>query len=169
MAVDSGLLKAVTDRLGRQPDPAWLEQAAMEAFAYIRLIAPCRKSEWLDWHSIPDGVGAILVAALARTADNPRGYRQETIGEYSYTLGPSGGGATGIFSPGEARVIASEGGCGGSLKTVQMTTSYPVTPAALTDGADDLVIVDVDGVKPLSWQWEEPSHSNGFNGRWVGA
>ncbi|MFZ9392585.1 MAG: hypothetical protein ACO28P_01395 [Ilumatobacteraceae bacterium] len=160
------LMQAVTDRLGRAPDQQWLDQASLEAFAYIRLFAPCSRDQWLDWGDLPDDVAAVLVAALSRMADNPRGYRQETIGEYSYTLAGGGASSTGPFSPSEARIIAAVAGCGGSIKTIRVSSPAPLPIDAPELGSGG--VADPDNVKPGSgWTFEEPNHSNGFKGRWV--
>jgi hypothetical protein len=122
MAYDADLAAAIEARTGQPVDADWLEQASAEAMAYVRLMAPCKKSEWTDFASLPPDVQAIFVAALARSADNPRGIKQETIGEYSYTLvSGAGSSSTGPFSPSEQRIITSSSGCGGAVKSVAVT------------------------------------------------
>lgn len=106
---------------GQPVDLGWLEQALAVIVAYVKVLAPCKRDEWVTIDDLPDDVIAVIVAALARWMVNPRNLRQETIGEYSYTVGSSDGE---LFSDMEKRIIAGIAGCGGSFKSVTM----PVSP-----------------------------------------
>lgn len=121
MAVDSALTAAVAARNGQPVDEDWLEQALAEAMAYVRLLAPCKRSTWVGYSDLPADVQSVVIASLARAADNPRGIKQETIGEYSYTLVSGANSETGPFNRAEARIITGNSGCGGQLTSVTMT------------------------------------------------
>ena len=157
------LVSAVSARIGRTIDSTWVDTALAEAMAYVRLLAPCKKATWLSWGDLPLDVQAVVAAAIARFAENPRGYRQETIGEYSYTVGSGSVGTNGPFTAAEARIIASESGCGGSFKTVHMTS-----PAPLSLEVPEQRLLDSDGdeYKPSGVYWDAPSHANGWQGGW---
>jgi len=120
MAVHEDLVAAVSARLGEPVDEAFLEQAYAETMAFLRVIAPNKKKDWLQWEVCPTDVQAVLVTSLARQAANPRSIRQESIGEYSYTLSS---GAAGLmpFTAMEQRVIAAEAGLNSRLRSVQMS------------------------------------------------
>lgn len=124
-AVPPDLLDALEALLGEVVDSAWLEQVLALAMAYLHLLAPCKKDEWLGWDDLPVDVQTIVIAAIVRHHSNPRGIRQETIGEYSYTLDAgvtasnSGGGP---FSRDEARLVSAIAGCGGSFKSVKIVS-----------------------------------------------
>lgn len=121
MSVDSALYAAVEARAGEPVDEQWLEQGLAEAMAYVRLLAPCKRATWTDYAALPADVKAVLVRALTRMHLNPRGIRQETIGEYSYTLSSdSGEFYSGPFSPAEARIITSLSGCGGAARSITL-------------------------------------------------
>jgi hypothetical protein len=154
------LLAAVEARSGVEVDEDWLVVAADEVLTFVRLLAPCKRNEWTSISALPSDVQSVVVSALARMASNPRGIRQETIGEYSYTLAgvnAAGGVGTGPFSPSEARVITAVAGCGGGFKSVPM-----VVPAPLRiDAPESAPYGDLLG------HWEEPSHANGFRRTWV--
>jgi hypothetical protein len=155
----AALEQAVEARSGVDVDPEWLAVAAAETLTYVRLLAPCKRSEWTSWAALPLDVQVVCVASLSRMASNPRGIRQETIGEYSYTLAGSSSGSgtgTGPFSGAEARVITSASGCGGALKSVHVTAPAPL----------DIDNPEAPFSDPLG-HWEEPSHANGFQTRWV--
>jgi hypothetical protein len=159
MADLSQLQSAVEARSGLEVDAVWLSSAFDEALAFIRLLAPCKRAEWIDFDSLPPDVVAVLIAALTRMVLNPKGIRQETIGEYSYTLAgvnALGGSGTGPFTGAEGRIISVNAGCGGSFKSVPMTA-----PAVL-----NLDAPEVREKEPLG-RWIEPSHANGFQKRWV--
>lgn len=121
MALDPDLVAAVGDRTGAVVDEAWLEWAYAEVMATIRLSAPCKRATWLAYADLPADVQAAVVSSLSRMSQNPRGIRQETIGEYSYTLTASNG-PGGPFTSTEARIIAALAGCGGSVKSVPFTS-----------------------------------------------
>ena len=117
------LADKIEDLTGQPVDLGWLEQALAVIVAYVKVLAPCKKDEWVTVDDLPDDVIAVIVAALARWMVNPRNLRQETIGEYSYTIGAASDGE--LFSDMEKRIIAGIAGCGGSFKSVTM----PVVPA----------------------------------------
>lgn len=116
------LADKIEDLTGQPVDLGWLEQALAVIVAYVKVLAPCKKDEWVTVDDLPDDIIAVIVAALARWMVNPRNLRQETIGEYSYTVGSTDGE---LFSDMEKRIIAGIAGCGGSFKSVTM----PVVPA----------------------------------------
>jgi hypothetical protein len=145
-------------------DDHWLTVLEAEAMAYVRLLAPCKRDTWLTFANLPADVQIIVSAALSRFAENPQGYRQMTIGEFSYTVG-NGGSARGPFSASEAQVIRSAAGCSGELVSVQMTTPAPLNIEAPDISSDIGAVEDPD--KPADGYWyEEPSHENGFTGGW---
>ena len=117
------LADKIEDLTGQPVDLGWLEQAVAVIVAYVKVLAPCKKDEWVTIDDLPDDIIAVMVAALARWMVNPRNLRQETIGEYSYTIGAASDGE--LFSDMEKRIIAGIAGCGGSFKSVTM----PVVPA----------------------------------------
>ena len=123
------LAQAIEDRTGQPVDEAWLETVVNELMAYIRMLAPCKRDEWETIEDLPSDITAILVAAIARIMLNPRNLRQETIGEYSYTVGTGGNGD--MFTDLERRVISSIAGCGGSFKSVRMGVTPP--PVKMTE------------------------------------
>ena len=125
-------------------DPAWVDSVFVEAMAYVRLLAPCKRSVWTDWVSLPSDVQAVITSAMARVALNPRGIRQETIGEYSYTVAGQSAVDGGFFSAPEARIIGAAAGCGGSVRTVRLTLD-PVLPLDAPELGDSYV---GDGLTP---------------------
>lgn len=120
MALDAALTEAVGKRTGTTPNEDWLETAFAEVMATVRLIAPCKRETWQDYSDLDPDVQAILVACLSRLALNPRGIRQETIGEYSYTLA-AGANPSGPFTEHEARIIIAASGCAGFTGSVEVT------------------------------------------------
>jgi hypothetical protein len=154
----------IQDLLDQPVDVARAKAILDQGMTYVRLLAPCKKSVWLTYEDLPHDVKVALIAAGARMLSAPNGVRQETIGEYSVTYGGSGSSDAGVFLPSEARVIASIAGCGGSFRTIPMT-SPAVLDLARTMPADS--VTDVDGVKATQWTWQDPNHDNGFVGKWV--
>jgi hypothetical protein len=151
-------------RLGRPVDDQWLAVVEGEAMAYVRLLAPCKREDWLQFSNLPADVQIVLASALTRIAENPQGYRQMTIGEFSYTIGGSGS-ARGPFSASEVQIIRALGGCSGELFSVRMETPAPLNIAA-PDVTSDIDAPE-DPSKPTDGYWyEEPSHANGFHGGW---
>jgi len=136
MAVHEDLVAAVSARLGEAVDVQFLEQAYAETMAFLRVLAPCRRKEWLQWEVCPPDIQAVLVTSLARQAANPRGIRQESIGEYSYTFS---NGSAGLmpFTAMEQRVINAESECGGRIRSVKMTK-----PALLDWTKTDVLILE---------------------------
>ena len=122
------LADRIEDLTGQPVDLGWLEQALAIIVAYVKVLAPCKKDEWGTIDDMPDDIVAVIVAALARWLVNPRNLRQETIGEYSYTVGSSDGE---LFSDMEKRIISSIAGCGGSFKSVRMGVTPP--PVKMTE------------------------------------
>ena len=133
MAVDPAFSAAVAARTGQTMDDALLEQLLMETMAYVRLLAPCKRSVWLTWADLPEDIQAIVVASASRTVENPNNIRQQTIGEYSVTYSGAGEFNNGPFSNSETRIITALAGCGGGLKTVTMLTPDPVDIGPLDD------------------------------------
>jgi len=120
MAVNADLVSAVTARLGEPVDEPFLEQAYAETMAFLRVMVPTKKKEWIQWEVCPVDIQAVLAASLARQCANPRSIRQESIGEYSYTLSS---GAAGLmpFTAMEQRVIFAEAGMNGRIRSVKMS------------------------------------------------
>lgn len=107
-------LDALIARTGSSDyDSVWVDAVFAESLAYVRLLAPCKRSAWVDWDTLPEDVQAVVTSAMARLALNPRGIRQETIGEYSYTVAGQSAVDGGFFSVPEARIIGAVAGCGG--------------------------------------------------------
>lgn len=139
--VDQDLVDAVSNRIDAEAyalnetvvDQYWLEQAYAEAMAYIRMIAPGKKLEWLEYADLPTDVQTILIAALLRKHSNPRGIRQESIGEYSYTISSDAVRVdAGPFSYSEVKLIKFAAGAGTSMSSVTMLLP-PVLPFAMPD------------------------------------
>ena len=122
MAVDPAFSAAVAARAGQPTDDAQMEQLLLEALAYVRLLAPCQRSVWVTWADLPEDIQAIVVAATARSVENPSNIRQQTIGEYSVTYSGASDFNNGPFSNSETRIITALAGCGGGIKTVAMVT-----------------------------------------------
>jgi hypothetical protein len=124
MSANGTLLSAVMNRTGTEVDAEWLAEAEAEALAYVRLLAPSKRRSWLTYADLPIDVKVVVAAALSRMAMNPKGIRQETIGEYSYTLAGGGGRheSSGPFTPAEARIIAVTAGDGGRTRTVSLAS-----------------------------------------------
>ena len=125
------LAQAIEDRTGQPVDLAWLAQVVAEILAIIRLLAPCRVDTWLTIEDLPPDIIAVVVASISRILVNPRGLRQETIGEYSYTINSTGNGD--LFTDTEKRIIASVAGCGGSFKSITMKVVPPPIDLATPD------------------------------------
>ena len=139
------LAQAIEDRTGQPVDLAWLAQVVAEILAIIRLLAPCRVDTWQTIEDLPPDIIAVVVAAISRILVNPRGLRQETIGEYSYTINSTGNGD--LFTDTEKRIIASVACCGGSFKSITMRVVPPPIDLATPDRdawADDR----------LDYRWE---------------
>jgi len=119
MAVNADLVSAVSARLGEPVDEPFLEQAYAETMAFLRVMVPTKKKDWMQWDTCPADVQAVLVSSLARQCANPRSIRQESIGEYSYTLSS---GAAGLmpFTAMEQRVIFAEAGVSGRMRSVKV-------------------------------------------------
>ena len=153
------------DLLDAPVDVARSKALLDQAMVYVRLLAPCKAATWLTYADLPHDVKVMLIAAVGRLFSAPNGVRQETIGEYSVTYGSGGTADTGPFTAAEAKVITQTAGCSGSgkLKTVHVGGNTPlhIDPVELNG------VSDVDVKSNAGWQWEEPSHANGFNGRWV--
>jgi len=117
--MDAGLVSAVSARLGEPVDESFLEQAYGETMAFLRVMVPNKKKDWIQWETCPADVQAVLVSSLARQCANPRSIRQESIGEYSYTLSS---GAAGLmpFTAMEQRVIFAEAGVSGRMRSVKV-------------------------------------------------
>ena len=123
------LADKIEDLTGQPVDLGWLEQALAIIVAYVKVLAPCKKDEWVTIDDMPDDIVAVIVAALARWMVNPRNLRQETIGEYSYTVSSGSDGE--LFSDMEKRIISGIAGCGGSFKSVRMGVTPP--PVHMTE------------------------------------
>ena len=139
------LAQAIEDRTGQPVDLAWLAQVVAEILAIIRLLAPCKIDIWQTIEDLPPDIIAVVVAAISRILVNPRGLRQETIGEYSYTINSTGNGD--LFTDTEKRIIASVAACGGSFKSITMKVVPPPIDLATPDRdawADDR----------LDYRWE---------------
>ncbi len=122
MALDYDMLEAVTARTGSDVEELWCEQIFAEAMTYLRLLAPCKRRTWREYSDLPEDVQTVVVSVISRQAMNPRNIRQETLGEYSYTLASGAGyGLNGPFNAAEARIIAVWSACGGAVTTIQMT------------------------------------------------
>lgn len=125
--------QTVLDRTGLTVEPAWAQAKVDELLVAVRQLAPAQRDLWVVFDDVPTDVGIIILTALARAAENPRGYRQETIGEYSYTVGGARMGSSGVFTVPEENVIARLGGNGsGDLYSVQMLGSLDL-PATTPD------------------------------------
>jgi len=123
------LAQAIEDITGKPVDPEWLEQMAAMMLAFIRVLAPCKRDEWITVEDLPQDVVTILAAALARIVMNPRGLKQETIGEYSYSVDTWSN--SDVFTDMEKRVISSVAGCGGTFKSIVMGVTPP--PVKMTE------------------------------------
>ena len=131
MSVDQNLLNAVEARSGETVDPLWLEQAELEAMVYVRNLAPCKADSWLLWNDTPADVQVVIVSALSRSVMNPNNVKQETIGEYSYTLAAASSGSNGDagpFTADEVDIITSIAGCGAATVMSVELTPPPVLP-----------------------------------------
>ena len=157
-------LEALVARTGSSDhDPDWVDAVFAESLAYVRLLAPCKRSVWLDWATLPDDVRAVVTSAMSRMAMNPRGIRQETIGEYSYTIAGQSPVDGGFFTGYEARIIGAIAGCGGGIRTVPVSLELPLN----LDAPEVSENFSGGGYKPPGTHWQEPSHDNGWVGRWL--
>ena len=157
-------LDALVARTGSTDhDPLWVDAIFLEALAYVRVLAPCKRAVWVDWDTLPADVQSVVTSAMARVSMNPRGIRQETIGEYSYTVAGNSAVDGGFFAPGETRVITSSAGCGGEIRTVPLTLD-PVLPLDTPEVGESF---SGDGYKPPGTHWIAPSHLNGWRGEWA--
>ena len=162
-------LEALIARTGSTDhDPLWVDAIFLEALAYVRVLAPCKRADWVDWVNLPEDVQSVVTSAMARVSMNPRGIRQETIGEYSYTVAGNSAVDGGFFSPGETRVITSSAGCGGGIRTVPLTLEAPLHLDAPEVGESYGSVTDeAHAYKPAGTHWEPPGHGNGWTGRWI--
>jgi hypothetical protein len=158
-------IDAIQALLGMSVDQARAGALLDQAMVYVRLLAPCKATVWDAYAKLPVDVQHVVQAAVARSFTSPVGVRQETIGEYSVTYsGGSASSSTGPFTSDEGRVIGLTAGCGSAkLKTIHVGGNAPLH----IDPVELIGVSDVDLKSNAGWQWEEPSHANGFNGRWV--
>lgn len=126
--------QAILDRTGLTVEPAWAEAKAESLMVQVRQLAPAKRTEWTTFEALPADVRTVVLDALARIAENPRGYRAETIGEYTYQLSTNRIGASGVFTQAEEAIIGREAGSSsGGLYSVGLRGSmdYPqATPDA---------------------------------------
>lgn len=106
--------QAVLDRTGLTVDYAWAETKVESLMVQVRQLAPSQRETWATFDDLPADVRTVVLDALGRAAENPRGYRSEQIGEYTYQLNTSRLGGSGVFTVAEEAVIASAGGDAGS-------------------------------------------------------
>lgn len=136
MAVD--FARAVLDRTGITVDPAWADAKASELLVQVRQLAPAKRTTWTTFEALPADVQIVVLAALGRVAENPRGYRSEQVGDYSYQLGGPRLGASGVFTMPEEAVIAREAGSSSGLYSVGLNGSVDM-PQTTPDVDWDLV------------------------------
>ena len=116
--------QAVLDRSGLVVEPAWADAKVAELLVDVRQLALKMRDTWLAFGDLPGDVQVIVLKALARVAENPRGYRSEQIGEYSYTVDGTRMGTSGVFTVPEENVISRLGGTGsGDLYSVRLRGS----------------------------------------------
>lgn len=157
-------LDALVARTGSlDHDADWVDAVFSEAMAYVRLLAPCKRSVWVDWASLPEDIQSMVTSGMARVANNPRGIRQETIGEYSYTVAGNSAVDGGFFTPTETRIISAVAGCGGGIRTVPMTFEAPLHLDAPELGDN----FSGSGDKPPGTHWVPAAHDNGWQGYWA--
>lgn len=84
--------------------------------------------------TVPAGIIPVVVSMVRRGLDNPNGYRQESLGSYSYSIGP--GDASGIFATrAEARAIRRAAGTAG-MAAINLESDLPYRAhIAWLDGA----------------------------------
>lgn len=121
MAVD--FAQAVLDRTGIAVEPAWADAKAAELLVQVRQLAPSKRTTWTSFEALPVDVQVVVLAALGRVAENPRGYRSESVGDYSYQLGGPRLGASGVFTVPEEAVIGREAGTASGLYSVGLDGS----------------------------------------------
>jgi hypothetical protein len=113
--------QSVLDRTSLTVEVSWAEAKVADLMVDVRQLAPLQRTAWSTFDSLPADVQTIVLKALARIAENPRGYRSEQIGEYSYTIDGARMGSSGVFTVPEEAVICRLGGDGtGGLYSVQM-------------------------------------------------
>jgi hypothetical protein len=81
----------------------------------------------------PPVVVAVMVNMIRRGLDNPRGNAQETLGDYSYTAGATGGVATLYLTRRERRLVRRAAGKLGA-GALSMTGDLPIQPSELSIG-----------------------------------
>jgi hypothetical protein len=129
----------VHSRTGLTVETEWAEARVDGLLVQVRRLALAKRTTWLTFDVLPADVQLVVLDALARAAENPRGYRSEQIGEYSYQAGSIALGVSGVFTVPEEAVIAIEAGNGsGALYSVGLTGSREL-PAATPDIDWDLV------------------------------
>jgi hypothetical protein len=102
----STLQQQIEARLGETVDADQLTSWESEALMWAVHLAPNKRGEWISYESLPGDVQVCLIAAISRKLGNPNGIKQETIGEYSYTLAsPQGASGVSLFTDAEATII----------------------------------------------------------------
>ncbi|MFW6079069.1 MAG: hypothetical protein ACODAE_05570 [Gemmatimonadota bacterium] len=98
-----------------------------DASALVRLEAEPELDD-ADETTTPDAVKAVLVNMIRRGLHNPHGHTQESLGDYSYSAGGNGAGATVYLTRREARIVRRAAGKLGAT-TLTMTGALPLQPS----------------------------------------
>jgi hypothetical protein len=129
----------IFDRTGLTVDYAWAQARAESLMVHVRQLAPAKRTEWATFEDLPTDVQTVVLDALGRMAENPRGFRSEQIGEYTYQVDTWRLGASGVFTQAEESVVAREGGsAAGGLYSVGMSGNRSIPQATPDIGWDDL-------------------------------
>lgn len=130
------VLDAMKARTGVDHDPVWLDATLALAMSHVRAAAPCKRDVWRQWYDLPDDVWRVVIESMVREHRNPRGYRAETIGDYSYQIA---GAADSWYLPSELAVVKAYAGCGSatfySIRTARAEDdSFRPDPADMVEG-----------------------------------
>lgn len=102
---------------------ALIDQASALVVDYVRPYLDDATPE-----TCPEAVQVVVSAMVRRGLSNPRGAMQETLGDYSYTMGSDGGVATLYMTRREQRIVRRAVGRLGA-GSIAMTGDLPVQPS----------------------------------------